>query len=304
MSEVFSSPAPRVCIVTINWNGLADTLECLTSLRGDTYANKRVIVVDNGSSDDSVAVIRRQFPEVTVLEAGCNLGFTGANNLGLLHAMDAKYIYWLNNDTLSDPHAVEALVSAAEAEARFGILTPLIRYFDPPREPWFAGSRIELDQGIAVHDNEHPPATHDASFEIPWASGCAMFARVDLMRELGGFDDRFFLNWEDVDLSLRTRAAGRSVGLVPSARIDHKIGRSFATAGGTGAYYSVRNNLLLVRLHAPARGRWKIQWRVIDRHLRSGLRALRRREPHSFRGVLLILRGVTDYLMKRHGPLK
>ena len=76
------------------------------------------------------------------------------------------------------------------------------------------------------------------------------------------------------------------------------------TAGGTGAYYSVRNNLLLVRLHAPARGRWKIQWRVIDRHLRSGLRALRRREPHSFRGVLLILRGVTDYLMKRHGPLK
>ena len=235
MSEVFSSPGPCVCIVTINWNGLADTLECLASLRGDTYANKRLIVVDNGSSDDSVAVIRRRFPEVTVLEAGRNLGFTGANNLGLLHALEAKYIYWLNNDTVSDPHAVESLVAAAEAENGFGILTPLIRYFDPPREPWFAGSRMALDQGIAVHDNEHPAAIDDAPFEIPWASGCAMFARVELMRKLGGFDDRFFLNWEDVDLCLRTRAAGSRVGLVPSARIDHKVGRSFATASAATA---------------------------------------------------------------------
>src|SRR5690242_13465997 len=108
---------PLISVVVLNWNGKIDTLECLESLARVDYPNFEVIVVDNGSADDSVAAIRQQFPDVMVLETGANLGYAGGNNVGIRKALEdqASYVLLLNNDTVVHPQLLTSLVEAAAA---------------------------------------------------------------------------------------------------------------------------------------------------------------------------------------------
>jgi len=295
---------PRVAIIILIWNGREDTVECLESLREDTYPDKHIIVVDNGSSDDSVTYIRARFPEVTVIENHANLGFTGGNNVGIREAItqDADFVYLLNNDTTVEPDALEALVAVAELEPRFGLLSPVMHYFDPPREIWFAGSRITLGNGLAVHDNSRQPQRTDAPYEVPWASGCAMLLRTSLASALDGFDDRFFLTFEDVDLSLRVRQAGFLVGAVPAARIYHKGGRSGKRISGIGYYYVVRNKLLLVRQHSGF-GYLPAALRIVGFHLWDLVRSHWESKTR-LRYLRSIFDAVADHLLCRYGPYR
>lgn len=247
---------PTIAIILVNYNGKADTLECLISLRMDRYPHKQIIVVDNGSSDDSVAALCAAFPEITVLKNGRNLGFTGGNNAGILYALAQnprpKYLYLLNNDTTVDPDSTNHLIEALESDPQCGVAAPVMHYFDRKDVAWFAGSTLDLTHGLALHDNSAPPAESDPPRELPWITGCAMLFRADVLKNLAGFDDRFFLYWEDVDLSLRVRAAGYSLKLVPAARIYHKCGStSNRTISCFGEYYYLRNNLLLIDKHLP-----------------------------------------------------
>lgn len=294
---------PCLAVILVNWNGKMDTLECLASLRQDEYENKRIIVVDNGSTDDSVVVFRAQFPEITVLEAGTNSGFTGGNNLGIRHALaeDTKYVFLLNNDTTVEPTALTALVQAAQTQQQYGLLTPVIHYFDRPTEPWFAGSLLDLSCGIAVHDNRRIPAPDEAPFPIPWASGCAMLLPADILRELGGFDERYFLNWEDVDLSLRVAALNYQIGVVPAARIYHKVGRSLDRAG-SGLYYHVRNNLLLVTLHAGPDAH-RATLRVLKGHIRAALRDIKHKRSAGIVTLITTLRAINHHYRRHYGAI-
>jgi GT2 family glycosyltransferase len=294
---------PFLCIIIVNWNGKSDTLECLMSLRTDTYTSKQIIVVDNGSEDDSVDAIQAAFPEVTVLQTGKNLGFTGGNNFGIDYALEraADYICLLNNDTTVEPDALTNLVDAMTVHGDYGLLTPVIHYFDSPDEIWFAGSSINLERGIAVHDNSRIPTRDDVPITIPWASGCAMLIRAQLLHQLAGFDERYFLNWEDVDLSLRIRALGSQIGLVPAARIYHKVGRSFAVSG-TGLYYHVRNNLLLVSLHSGRTAGQAVRY-VIRQKLVGALREIKNRPLQGGNSLKYTLRAINDHLHRKYGPL-
>jgi GT2 family glycosyltransferase len=293
---------PKVAIIIVNWNGKADTLACLESLRADRHTNKHIVVVDNGSADDSVAAIRERHPELTLVEAGKNLGFTGGNNLGIRQALAAgcNYVYLLNNDTTVEPGALAELVATAEAQPRYGALTPVIYYYDRPNEVWFCGSKLDLQGGVAVHDNSSVPARTDPLVEIPWASGCAMLIPADVIRRLEGFDDRFFLNWEDVDLSLRIRRAGYRIGLVPSARIFHKVGRSMERTSGLGRYYYVRNNLLLLSIHGCG-ALVRPMFRVITTSLREEVRDWRAGRSPS---CAMTLRAAWDHLQHAYGPIR
>lgn len=293
---------PSVFVIIVNWNGRADTLECLRSLGTGCYRNKNIIVVDNGSVDGSVAVIRRDFPAVTLIETGRNLGFTGGNNAGIAVALQsgADYIYLLNNDTVSEPDAIEVLIAAAEGNPQFGLLTPRINYFDRKSEPWFAGSILDLTRGLAVHDNNSVPARSDRIRELEWASGCAMLIRRGVLEQIAGFDDKFFLSWEDVDLSLRLRKTGMKIGLVPAAKIYHKVGRSFVSTWGVGTYYSVRNQLLLMSIHGK-QSTFLPYLKVYSLHIRRAAWAIFHREPHCLRGFVFVLRAAIDHLCGKYG---
>jgi GT2 family glycosyltransferase len=297
---------PRVAIVIVIWNGKDDTLECLASLAGDTYPAKQIIIVDNGSTDGSCDDIRRLHPEVVVVETGKNLGFTGGNNVGVRHAVDHgfDYVFLLNNDTTIEPDMLTQMVAAAEAGPEFGILAPVIHYYDPPRDIWFAGSQLAMEHGAAWHDNSRQPDRTVAPYEVPWATGCALLIRANLMQEMGGFDDRYYLTWEDVDLSLRVRKTGLKVGVVPAARLYHKGGKSGERMKESQLYYAVRNSLLLVRKHQTGLTYWRAASRII---LSSLVRCMRicKRDPRELpRYVRTTLGGILDHITGRYGAFR
>ena len=305
---------PLVSIVIVIWNGVADTLECLRSLSKDTYPNKEIIVVDNGSTDDSAARIREEGFNVTLLSCPLNLGFTGGNNVGLSEALrrGAKYAFLLNNDTTVDPGALSILVETAEGLPDAGVLSPAVYYHDTPREVWFSGATLCLARGEALHSNLPAGGTgpgvfptagigHGA-FPSPWVSGCAMLARMDAVRQVGGFDDRFFLTWEDVDWCCRMRMARWEVLVVSAACIYHKCGRSGARLTGVHRYYAVRNSLLLASKHAGYLYVSALAF-ILGRHCRGSLAGpkLERRQ-----NLATVLEGFKDHLLGRYGrrPLR
>lgn len=291
----------RVAIIILIWNGKEDTLECLRSLQADTYPEKEIIVVDNGSTDDSVEAIRTQFPSVTILQNGTNLGFTGGNNIGIRYALEnsADYIFLLNNDTSLEPDALRHLVEVAQSNPSYGLLTPVIHYFDAPQEIWFADSRVDLRRGTAVHGPSRRPTREEEPFSIPWATGCAMLVRADVIRRLSGFDDRYYYTWEDVDLSLRVRASGSDIVSVPRARIYHKVGRAGRVFSSKRHYYAVRNSLLLVSKHA-GRDYLPAAARIVMTFVKSSLRSDDWRTVRD--SLASVFRGLRDHVRGSYGP--
>lgn len=135
---------PLVYVVILNWNGYADTADCLTTCLTNRYPRTRIVVVDNGSSDGSELLLRSAFPEITVVQTGSNLGYAGGNNVGIRHALGsgADYVVLLNNDTVVDPDFITSLVQIATADCRPGMLCSNIFFHDPPNVIWFAGATL------------------------------------------------------------------------------------------------------------------------------------------------------------------
>jgi GT2 family glycosyltransferase len=300
---------PHAVVVIVVWNGIEDTLECLKSLGNDRYPNKEILVVDNGSSDGSAERIREEGYPVSVISSSLNLGFTGGNNLGLAEAQrrGAKYSFLLNNDTILEPDALSLLVDAAESSADAALLSPAVHYYDAPEEVWFCGASLCLARGEALHESR--AADRDRAFfekdgvgpphiyPSAWVSGCAMLVRMAAVKQVGGFDDRFFLTWEDVDWCVRMKSSFWGVGVVPAARIYHKCGRSGARLNGIHRYYAVRNSLLLAAKHAGF-SYGSALLHVLGGHLRSALRSER---SGRWQNLATIFEGLKDHLLGRYG---
>lgn len=290
---------PKVVVIIVIWNGLEDTLECLRSLLQDGYPNLEIVLVDNGSTDGSVEVIReRQFP-VHLISAGSNLGFTGGNNLGLVEAqrLGARYVFLLNNDTTLEKGVIRSLVDAAEAHPSAGIVAPVMHYYNTPSDIWFAGGQLAIRNGEATHDQSLHPSRDAAPYPTAWVSGCAMLVRSVAIEHVGGLDDRFYFTWEDVDWSLRMKRAGWFLLVVPKARIFHKCAKSGEKLKNIGSYYAVRNSLLFASKHAGA-DYWRAMVKIIFGHLRAALRSRHGNRMHVFSTTF---EGLLAHLLGRYG---
>jgi len=146
-------PAARVAVVLVNWNGATDTLDTLESLDGVVGAESlRVIVVDNGSTDDSVEHLRRARPGLEIVETGANLGFAGGNDAGIRKALEGDEIGWvllLNTDVAVDRNFLAPLLRACD-DPRVGAAGPKIFYYDPADRLWAAGGRLRIRETVAV----------------------------------------------------------------------------------------------------------------------------------------------------------
>jgi GT2 family glycosyltransferase len=245
----------------LNWNDSRETLSCLESLRGLDYPSYDVVVVDNGSTDGSVATIRERHPEVTVLEAGRNLGFTGGNNLGLRWALDcgADYGLLLNNDTELTPSFLTLIVDAAGEDPRIGIASPLILYHDRPDTIWSAGGTIDWRRGSAgmIGIDEPDMGQFGATpRDVDFVTGCAFLVKAEVMRRLGLLDDRFFAYYEDTEWCVRARRAGYRTVVVPRARIWHKISPVAREASPRVHYFMTRNRLLFLQATRAGIAAW------------------------------------------------
>lgn len=261
----------KVAIVIVNWNGHKDTSVCLRSLEKLRRNTVEVltIVVDNGSTDDSVAILARDFPKVTLLKLDTNRGFTGGNNVGMTYAMKlgADYVWLLNNDTIVDPEAL-SLLDAFEEDS-VGIAGSKI-YFAPGHEFhksrytkrergrvfWYAGGLVDWDNVYASHRgvDEVDHGQYDQRTETPFVTGCSMMIDRRVIESVGMLDDAYYLYLEDLDFCLRAKRAGYRLMYQPTSVIWHV---NAGSSGGAGNpihdYYITRNRLLLGMRYASLR---------------------------------------------------
>ncbi len=152
-------PDPPVSIIVVNWNNAADTIACVRSCNLLQYDRYDILVVDNGSTDGSIALLRGAFsdsPRVTVMDARANLGFAGGNNLAIQRALDggASFVWLLNNDTEVEARSLGALVDAALRHPECGMIGSKIYLFDPTDVLWWAGGEVDLSDGHSWHVGE------------------------------------------------------------------------------------------------------------------------------------------------------
>lgn len=261
----------RVFAIIVNWNGKKDTETCLASLaKIKTHGiDFHVIVVDNGSKDDSVSSIRHKYPNAAVIETGKNLGFTGGNNAGIAYALDhqADFVWLLNNDTFVDARVLDIL--GAFKDPKVGVCGSKI-YFAPRREFhfdrysetergkvfWYAGGVVDWDNVYASHRgvDEVDEGQYDKEEETPFVTGCSMMIRRSVLEGIGMLDDRYYLYLEDLDFCLRAKQAGFSLRYVPSSVLWHVNAGSSARPGNPlQQYYITRNRLLLGFCYASVR---------------------------------------------------
>jgi len=252
---------PRVGVIVLNWNGGDDTLACLASLARLDYPAFEVVVVDNGSTDGSVPAVRQRFPEVVLLLNEENLGYTGGNNVGLLHVLDRglDYALLLNNDTEVAPNFLRVLVGAAEADPAVGVAGPMIYYYDRPEVIWSAGGAIDWRRGrtwMVGLDEQDTGQFGTQPREVDFVTGCALLVKREVLERVGLLDERFFAYYEEAEWCVRARRAGFKTLHVPQAHIWHKISPVAQADSPLVHYYMTRNRLLFLKAAGAGVGAW------------------------------------------------
>jgi len=264
---------PKVAVIVVNWNRKDDTVECLKSLsRVSTFGFELMtVVVDNGSTDGSLEALSKitnfSFRVISLKE---NTGFVGGNNTGITAALEggADYVLLLNNDTLVDRGLIKELVKSAQENKDGGVFVPKI-YFAPgfefhkDRYPkfiqgrviWFAGGVIDWDNvygsNFGVDDVDR--GQFDEEKETDFATGCALFTSRKVLEKVGLLNEKYFAYLEDLEFSLRAKAAGFKIVYVPTGYLWHKVAQSSAIGSSLNDYFLTRNRLDLGLRNAPLR---------------------------------------------------
>lgn len=294
-----------VFVSILNFNGRKNTLDCLESLKKINIDDFKltIIVVDNNSAerlnlrDESFGKI-----ELKIIANEVNLGFSGGQNVGIKYALEngADYVLILNNDTYVDENFLKELIEAVEADKSIGITVPKIYFatgFEFHKERysgkekgkvmWYAGG--EMDWKNIIGHNHGVDDVDEGQFdklgETEVATGCCMLVKREVFEKIGYFDERYFLYYEDADLTMRVKDMGSKIFYVPKAKIWHK---NAGSTGGSGSdiqdYYISRNRLLFGFQYAS---------------IRSKLALFRESLSLIFGGRKWQRRGVMDYYLGR-----
>lgn len=240
--------SPKVYIIILNWNGLADTLECLYSLTKLTYPDFKILVIDNASKDDSVAVIENMYFDIEIIVNTDNLGFTGGNNVGIQYAIDnnTDYVWLLNNDTIVEPDCLSKLVDMMNNNRSIGISSPVIYYHDTPEVVQFCGAYFKEKENDVMMYHEITPDEIIALQKNCVLWGTAMLIRRELLEKVGFLNEKYFAYHEDCEFSVRSIKAGFINRVCSVAKIYHKDSKS--TGGKTSTvqvWLRARNEIFL-----------------------------------------------------------
>jgi GT2 family glycosyltransferase/glycosyltransferase involved in cell wall biosynthesis len=229
---------PTLSVIVVNYRGADDTITCLRALRDDLdYPADRLqlVCVDNASGDGDARRIRAEVPGVTLVESDTNLGFAGGCNLGARHAT-GEVLALLNNDARPDQRWARAAVAVLRADPTVAAVASKVLDWTGERVDyvdagltWF-GMGYKPDAGRPLA--ELPTDRHESPRDVLFATGSAMFVRADVFAELGGFDERFFMFYEDVDLGWRLNLRGWRVRYEPSSLAYHRHHASMSTVDG------------------------------------------------------------------------
>ena len=298
----------RIAIVILNWNRAHDTLECLESVYKIDYPNFEILLVDNGSTDQSIVQIKTAFPDLFILQNHKNLGYAEGNNRGIAEALQrgAGAILLLNNDTVVDPQILKAFTQAGRHYSQAGVFGAKIYYYEDPTVIWYAGGEVDLKNLHCSHigrGKSDLEKKHQSIEQTRYACGCALFVKAEVIQKVGLLFPAFFLLWEEVDFCFRARKAGYDCLFVPQARVWHKISRSFEGGhqGAVWQYYYSRNRLLFLRLHCSIKERARFYIKIFPRDCIHLLKILyfSKTLPAIRQQYQAALRGTRDYFFTR-----
>jgi hypothetical protein len=296
-------------IIILNWNGYRDTIECVESCRRLQHPARRILVVDNGSTDGSERVLRDRWTDVNFLQTGANLGYSGGNNVGIRYALDrgAAYVWLLNNDARVAPDCLTHMVESVSDDRQVGIVGGKIYCLDRPNVIWSAGGTLDLAAGGAarhIGENREDQGGYDAPACVDYVPGCSMLVRRETFSSIGLLDENYFLYFEDVDFCLRARTEGWTVRYEPRAKAWHREGsRKHGLFSATFIYYFLRNRLYLMKRFAP-RHMWRCHCRQLELIAFLLFKTPVRRDPRGLAEVgMLAVRSYLDfYIYRAMGP--
>jgi GT2 family glycosyltransferase len=279
--------AKKLYVVIPNWNGAERIRPCLDSLKSQSQ-NHQVVVVDNGSVDDSVRIIESEYPDVILVRHAKNKGFAGGVNAGIRYAMerDAKYVALLNNDAVAEKLWLKRLEEFLEAHPKAGIVTSKI--CDANKTHLDSTGDIYTIWGLPFPRGrgENYSNKYDEDAWIFGASGGASLYRVKMLRQIGLFDEDFFAYYEDVDISFRAQLAGWKVGFASEAIVYHEISATSSAIKGFATYQTLKNLPQLMWKNVPPGLLIKVLPRFVLLYLSIAVSALSRGQ------VLPVAKGV------------
>ncbi len=262
----------KLGVVLVNYRGWRDTMDCVSSLRRLEYAPVDVIVVENGSPDNSWQRLRA-LKGIRLIKLDRNIGFAGACNVGMRAASagGAEFVWLLNNDTLVEPHAASALIRLARSRPDAHFFGSFISFADAPTRLWYGGGGFNWVTGVPTHTGFGQQVSALASLEAAptdWVSGCSLLLRSASLAVVGYLDEGFFLYAEDLDWQLRARREYPVAWVARECLVRHKVGMSTGSTNDVmGRTFMSRNALKLAVRHSGAKlpiwlGAWAMRFLV------------------------------------------
>lgn len=230
-----NSNNPLVSIIIVNYNGKTFLEDCFKSLKQVSYSNFEIILVDNNSTDDSIAFIKNNYPSTIIIKLDDNYGFAYPNNVGAKNAR-GDLLLFLNNDTKVTPDFISEIVDVITKDQKIAICQSLL--LKPNGEVDSSGDYVDT-MGIAFSSKEKVEKIR----EILSAKGAAMMVRKDVFKKLGGFDEQFFVSFEDVDLGWRAWILGYKVVVIPQSVVYHIGGQTIKKIQSEISFHGFKNQL-------------------------------------------------------------
>ncbi len=263
-----------LAVIILNWNGRDLLRRFLPSVVEHSDSSiSRIVVADNGSDDDSIEVLEREFPQVEILRLEKNFGFAEGYNRAV-KAIECKYTILLNSDAAASPGWDIALFDFMENQPDVGACQPKLLSFNNPESFEYAGAAggyIDCNgypycRGRIFDTCEKDAGQYDSIADIHWATGAALMVRRQVYIDCGGLDPEFFAHMEEIDLCWRIRLAGWKIAIVPTAVVYHLGGGSLPAENPRKTYLNFRNNLLILHKNLPdtVRGKILLRRRLLD----------------------------------------
>ncbi len=249
---------PKVAVVILNWNGRHYLEQFLPSVVASAYPNLEICVGDNASTDDSVQFLKKNYPQIRLIQNDQNYGFAGGYNR-VLAQVDAEYVVLLNSDVEVEKNWINPVIELLESNLQIAAAQPkLLNYRDKNSFEYAGAAGGFIDylgypfcRGRIFDTVENDEGQYDQASEIFWASGAALFIRKKAWDKVNGFDEDFFAHMEEIDLCWRLKNRGYQIWYCPEACVYHVGGGTLAAESPFKTFLNFRNNLWMIHKNHP-----------------------------------------------------
>jgi len=264
------NPAPSVAIVILNWNGRKFLQQFLPSVMASVYENKRVIIADNASTDDSVTFVKEYYPQVEIIINSVNEGFAKGYNTALQQVKSDYYVL-LNSDVEVTPGWITPVIELMEGDKTIAACQPKLLAFNNKTKFEYAGASggwldkfgYPFMRGRVFDVCEEDHGQYNTAQQCFWASGAAMFVKAEVYHAMGGLDEYFFAHQEEIDLCWRMQLAGYKVYVQPASVVYHVGGGTLPKGNSKKTFLNFRNNLIMLTKNLSfGNAVWKIPFRI------------------------------------------